>query len=60
MRHILQLEAYVIISNQEFANNSVNNDEGNNNNEDYVENYIGDTSYNVSSLIDDILDNESG
>jgi hypothetical protein len=58
LSRILQVEAYVIISDQTFVGNSVNISD-NNNNEDYVENYIGNTNYNVNSLIDDILNNEN-
>ncbi|CAH1765296.1 10902_t:CDS:2 [Entrophospora sp. SA101] len=61
LRHVLQLETYVIISNQVFVSNLVNiqdDDSNNNNNDDYVENYIGDTDYNVNILVDDILNNE--
>jgi len=61
LRHVLQLETYVIISNQVFVSNLVNiqdDDSNNNNDDDYVENYIGDTDYNVNILVDDILNNE--
>ena len=61
LRHVLQLETCVIISNQVFVSNLVNiqdDDSNNNNNDNYVENYIGDTDYNVNILVDDILNNE--
>jgi len=38
--------------------NNQDDDSNNNNNDDYVENYIGDTDYNVNILVDDILNNE--
>ena len=59
LTRVLQLEAYVIISDQTFVSNIVNiQNDDNNNDDDYVENYIGDTNYNVNLLVDDILNNE--